>query len=100
MKQIAKWAAAAAIAATPALGQEENRDIQDGMDLLEEGTKLFLRGLLQELEPALEGWQSLADMLSDLSLYHPPEVLPNGDIIIRRKHPLEPGSGEDGETDI
>lgn len=42
---------------------------------------------LDELGPALE---DLADKLGDLSAYHPPEVLENGDIIIRRKRPAEP----------
>lgn len=40
---------------------------------------------LEELGPALE---NLATKLGDLNAYHPPEVLENGDIIIRRKTPL------------
>ncbi|MEM7440494.1 MAG: hypothetical protein AAF393_12915 [Pseudomonadota bacterium] len=41
---------------------------------------------LEELAPALE---DLMAKMGDLSAYHPPEVLPNGDIIIRRKSPQE-----------
>lgn len=41
---------------------------------------------LEELGPALE---DLVQKMGDLSAYHAPEVLPNGDIIIRRKEPLE-----------
>lgn len=40
---------------------------------------------LEELGPVLE---DLAGKLGDLNAYHPPEVLDNGDIIIRRKTPL------------
>ena len=29
--------------------------------------------------------------IEDLGQYHPPQVLPNGDIILRRKTPLENG---------
>ncbi len=47
---------------------------------------------LEELGPALE---SLAEQLGDLNAYHPPEVLENGDIIIRRKAP----SGREPEAE-
>jgi len=30
-------------------------------------------------------------MIGDIDAYHPPEMLPNGDIILRRKTPLERG---------
>ncbi len=46
-----------------------------------------LRGFAQDMGPAL------ADILKDvedLSVYAAPEKLPNGDIIIRRKEPLDP----------
>lgn len=38
--------------------------------------------LLGRLEP---GFEALQDMLGDLSGWHAPEVLPNGDILIRRR---------------
>lgn len=60
--------------------------MREGMDLLSEGTKLLLRGLMGEIEPAL---RDLEGALDDLTAYHAPEVLPNGDIIIRRKVPLD-----------
>ena len=53
---------------------------QQGRDLMSEALKLFMRGLMAEMEPAMEGMEGL---LEDLSAYHPPEILPNGDIIIR-----------------
>ncbi|HGG05923.1 MAG TPA: hypothetical protein ENK28_10725 [Aliiroseovarius sp.] len=81
-----------------AVAQEEQSDLGQGVELLNEGTRLILRGLLDQLEPMAEGWGQLVEMLNDFSLYEMPEMLPNGDIIIRRKVPLEPG--EDGEIDL
>ncbi|MGI1663106.1 AAA+ family ATPase [Palleronia sp. KMU-117] len=72
------------LAAVPAAAQDS--DIDEGRDLLSEGTRLLLRGLLAEMEPALRGLQGA---LRDLDAYHAPEILPNGDIIIRRKTPEE-----------
>ncbi len=73
---------------------------------------MFFEGLLQEARPAMRDMRELADRLGpqlrsfaeemgpaladilkdveDLSVYAAPEKLPNGDIIIRRKEPLEP----------
>lgn len=86
-----------ALSPLPALAQGENSDLSEGAELLSEGTKMILRGLLEKLEPAAEGWSQLVEMLNDFTLYHAPEMLPNGDIIIRRKIPLvvEPDSGGD-----
>jgi hypothetical protein len=91
--------------ALPAAAQEAGEggaaDMDEGFSLLEEGTRLLLRGLMAEMEPAL---RELQGALQNLDAYHPPEVLPNGDILIRRKEPLEgapaapapetPGEGE------
>ena len=71
---------------------------EQGRDLMGEALKLFMRGLLAEMEPAMEGMEGL---LEDLSAYHPPEILPNGDIIIRRKTPVDRGPDEEnGEIDL
>lgn len=80
------------VTAAPALAEEER-----GRDLMSEALKLFMKGLMQEMDPAIEGFEGLID---DLSAYHPPEVLPNGDIIIRRRRPLETGEGEEGEVEL
>ncbi|MGY3438778.1 MULTISPECIES: hypothetical protein [unclassified Marinovum] len=91
----------------PAAAQEED----EGFNLMEEGARLFFRGLMDEMEPALKDLEGLAqeiepglrafanemgpalrDLMAeveDWSAYHPPEVLENGDIIIRRKTPDE-----------
>ena len=78
--------------ATPSFAEEDQ-----GRDLMAEALRLFMRGLLEEMEPAVDGLEGLLD---DLSAYHAPEVLPNGDIIIRRKEPLKPEIGEDGEVEL
>ena len=79
----------------------------DGFSLMEEGAKLFMRGIMSEMEPALNemckaleeakpGLQALQPKLrelmalvGDLHNYHAPEKLPNGDIIMRRKSEQE-----------
>lgn len=97
-----------ALAAPPVSAQDAEGD---GRSLIEEGARLFWEGIRREMGPALESLRerteemepairdfvermgpALADLMAeigDLSAYHPPEVLPNGDIIIRRKTPQE-----------
>lgn len=60
-----------------------------------------VRGFLQEMGPALA---DIAKEVQDWSVYELPEILPNGDIIIRRKPaqpeaPIETSPG-DGQIDI
>jgi len=85
------------LAALPAAAQEG--DVEEGMDLLSEGTRLLLRGLLAEMEPAL---RDLKGALEGMQSYHAPEMLPNGDIIIRRKTPeeMEDAAPEAGTDEI
>ncbi|MFN3642149.1 MAG: AAA+ family ATPase [Gemmobacter sp.] len=92
---------------------EPRGDMGEGMELLGEGARLLLRGLMAEMEPALRGLgqdiaalrpvlEDLARMIGDVRNYHAPEMLPNGDIIIRRRPPLaptEPGA-EPGEIEL
>lgn len=115
--------------ALPVLAEEtppETETPGEGMSLMEEGAKLFLKGLQRQMEPAMEGLEGFAEKagpalrsfveemgpaLSDLagkvedwSVYEAPEMLPNGDILIRRKPdpaPQEtPEPEEDKATDI
>lgn len=75
-------------------------DLEEGLSLMEQGARLLLRGLMAEMEPRLrEMERELERALDDLSAYHPPEILPNGDIIIRRKVPLTPDPEEDDSGD-
>ena len=95
--------------ASPASAQEA--EDAPGRSLMERGAELFFEGFRREMEPALDDLRSLAEnmqpalrqfidemgpafaeilqKIDDLSAYHPPEMLPNGDIIIRRKTPQE-----------
>lgn len=105
MKRIALIAL---LAATPATAQET----EEGLNLIEEGAKLFLRGLMSEMEPAIDDFRDMMDefgpamqdfaleigpalsellaRVDDLRHYSQPEFLPNGDIIIRRKPDAPP----------
>ena len=75
--------------------------------LIERGAQMFLKGLIQQLQPALKDLDALSGSLEpalrsfttemapflrdllqqvdDWSVYEAPEVLPNGDIILRKK---------------
>ena len=94
MKRIAAYTLSAALFATPALAED---DMQDGLSLLEEGAKLFFKGLEDEMEPALKEFadavepamRELMRLVDDMDAYHLPERLPNGDIIMRRKTPAD-----------
>lgn len=58
-----------------------------------EGIGPILRDFLDGLGPGLE---ALRERLGELGQYEPPEVLPNGDILIRRKRqPPAPEPGPD-----
>lgn len=108
MKQILIPVFALSLAANPLAAQTDAPAPEDdGVSLMEEGAKLLLRGLLTEMEPALDDLQDLAeemgprmqmltdqmgpafadllDQIDDITQYQAPEFLPNGDIIIRRR---------------
>lgn len=99
-------------------GAAPSGDMTQGRDLVERGIDLFLRGLLSELAPKLDGMQTtmqeavrqfgpaleqMLKLVDDVGNYDAPERLQNGDIIFRRKAgappppPLpklpEPGTG-------
>jgi hypothetical protein len=97
MKQITTLLLATSLTAVPAIAQDDNNDISEGMSMLQQGTRLLLEGLMKEIGPALS---KLEDKIVDLNMYHAPEVLPNGDIIIRRKSPAEIDPPEEGEIDL
>ncbi|MCL3883697.1 hypothetical protein [Marivita sp. GX14005] len=100
MKQIIATALAAVLIASPSLAE-------DGTSLMEEGARLFFKGLGEEMEPALREFENLAEEMGpalrrfaremgpamkdllreveDWSAYEPPVRLPNGDILLRRK---------------
>lgn len=105
----------------PALAQEAPpTGADDGFSLMEEGAKLIMRGMMAEMEPALDEMEkALGDMqpmldelgpqlaelmalIGDFRNYDSPVVLPNGDILIRRKIPLPPKfePGPNGEIEL
>ena len=68
----------------------------DAPGLIERGMRMMVDGLIDEMAPALDQLRSLTDRLD---AYEAPEVLPNGDIIIRRKTPLSPEETPDAPLD-
>lgn len=121
MKRFAAPLVVLSVIASPALAEEE-----EGFSLMEEGAKLFMRGIMQEMEPAMDDLRAFAETMEpamrqfvremgpalaevlkkvdDLTMYHPPEMLPNGDIIMRRKEPVPPAApdtpAENGEVEL
>ena len=114
MKQIAKTTivalATAASLSSPLLAESEgdtmsdNPKFSEGAELLNRGFQLLLEGLANEVEPMAdkwaEGWAELVQRFGDMNAYYPPETLPNGDIIIRRRTPLVPEDEPLGETEL
>lgn len=99
-RPLATFALALILSAQPLVAQDRGEaprgDLAEGAEMVTEGLKRLFQGLMGELEPAgeaaEEGWNDLVDWLGDLSAYETPERLPNGDIVIRRKDPLVPGT--------
>jgi hypothetical protein len=104
-----------------ASAQQEN-EIDEGFSLMEEGAKLLFRGIIADMEPAIDDFSVLADelqpaldmlasemgpafldliqTLDSVRYYEPPEVLPNGDIIIRRSPDAPQYRPRNNEDDI
>lgn len=100
------------LAAPPLAAETAVPKADEGMGLIEEGAKIILRSLLEDMQPKLEelskgldqaikeAGPALRDLLAkvdDFRNYHPPEMLPNGDIIIRRKSPAEIAAPRPGD---
>ena len=106
MHRLAALCLTASLAAAPLAAQENalpEGEMREGADLMQDGARRLFRGLLSEMEPHIRQMEDLARLLGDFDAYQAPEVLPNGDILIRRKPPgVPPGlqpPGE-GETDL
>ncbi|WP_306155382.1 hypothetical protein [Roseovarius sp. MMSF_3281] len=120
MKQVFALSVAVSLA-SPLAAQESD---EDGMALMERGAQMFFEGIMREMEPAMKDLEGLAErmgpglkgfvdemgpafaelmeQIDDLSAYHPPEMLPNGDIILRKKtlDEMEKAPLDDGEIEI
>ena len=91
MKRFCLSVAIVCLSALPMQAEESNMD--EGLSLLEQGARLFMKGLAEEMEPALRDLSTavepaiaeLLGLIDDINAYEMPERLPNGDIIIRRK---------------
>ncbi|UWQ22514.1 hypothetical protein [Jannaschia sp. W003] len=116
-RTLAPLAAALLLLAAPAGAQEDEGDVGAS---LERGLQLLMEGLLSEIGPELDELDGLRrdaqpllerlqgdlgrvlEGFADLPAYDAPEMLPNGDIIIRRKLPLPEGvePNPDGSLDL
>lgn len=87
----------------------------DGFSLMEEGAKLLLRGLMSEMEPAIDEMgkalgelepavKDLLALIDDMRNYDAPRMLENGDILIPRRKgvppPNLPEPGPGGEIEL
>ena len=95
----------------PLRAQEPAPDLRRGLEMLGEGARAALEGLMDDIGPLLEDdvlamLGRLGALVDDLSQYQMPERLPNGDILIRRAPnapPLDdpgPGKGLQGDVEI
>lgn len=111
MKHVALCAALSLSLTAPAWADQE-----EGFDLMEEGARLILRGLIDEMEPAIDELEGLADelrpafrelagelgplvsdmleVMDNVQYYHGPEILDNGDVIFRRRDDAPPFEGD------
>ena len=85
---------------------------EQGFDLMQEGAKLLFRGLMREMEPAINemgkalsemepALQELMALIDDIRNYDAPRMLENGDILIpRRKDAPSPLPAPEGEIEL
>ena len=77
---------AAGLAIAPAYGQSEDRSLSEQLD------EAF-RGLMEQMKPALDEFLEALEVLEGIDSfehYQRPEILPNGDIIMRRREDAPP----------
>lgn len=107
MKHLYALSVVAGLSCTPVLAQDAPQsEMGEGLNLIEEGARMLLRGLIDEMEPSLDAlsdsladigpafgefalsfgpaFQDVLEQIDDFSNYEAPEILPNGDIIMRR----------------
>lgn len=118
-RRIARTAAAAGLAAllSAPIASAENHTAPDGgggdfgqrleefaddlaNELIDEDARAAIERFITLMAPAMEGLQNL---VSDLPQYEPPVVLPNGDILIRRRREGEiapPALEDDAEESL
>ncbi|WP_424964971.1 MULTISPECIES: AAA+ family ATPase [unclassified Dinoroseobacter] len=75
-------------------------ELDESFDLFADGAREFFENLESELSPLLK---DLGEQFEGLSRYEAPEILPNGDILIRRKpdpETLPPAPRPEGTTEM
>ncbi len=100
MKQLSAVLIVAALSVSPAYAEDPKSDLEQGLELLFDGLReemapaiIELGDLARQFGPSMRSFfeemgPALAEMMTevqDWSRYEMPEMLPNGDIIIRRK---------------
>lgn len=80
---------------------EPDGEANDGFSLIQEGARMLLRGLLTEMEPAIDEMgkalenlepavKDLMALIDDIRNYEAPRMLDNGDILIPRRKGVPP----------
>ncbi|KUP91112.1 hypothetical protein [Tritonibacter horizontis] len=109
---VGAWALLLGLALAPVASAQDSGEADPDKGLMEQGMELFFEGLRREMAPTLDeaarllaqvgpsmrnflmemgpALSEIADQVEDWSLYEMPEILPNGDIIIRRKDDAAP----------
>lgn len=95
---VAPFLALSLVVTCPAQAQDAPAEgsPDDGFSLIEEGAKMILEGMFEEMGPAVRGMseametlqpkvQELLELIDDVANYESPVRLENGDILIRRK---------------
>ncbi len=88
--------AVAACLAASAASAQPGGEADEGIDLFAEGARMLMERLMADMLPVMRELRGLVD---DLGNYAAPELLPNGDILIRRKPESLPPADE-GEVDL
>ena len=88
-------AAVLALLAAPAAAQDQEEESGRPLDrrffeeqLLDKDMRQAIQNLIAAFGPV---FQQFTEMMEDIPQYEAPEILPNGDILIRRKQPLKEG---------
>ena len=96
MKQIIALSTAALLAASPLQAGQHDAPksplpSEDELEQLSDLAESWMKRFADRMSPMVE---QLKDMVDDLNAYEAPEMLPNGDIIIRRKPDAKPTEDE------
>ena len=88
MKQFTAILTASLLAATPIAAEDSKSPLptEDELEQLGELAESWMKRFTDRMSPMVE---QLKDMVDDMNAYQAPEMLPNGDIIIRRKPEVE-----------